>query len=227
MFAVAAIAGEANYDDAALIDAFGKTVFGVEYDDPNAVMVVRKFQQPARVGIDNRSAIDRTAAVSAFVSTLQPAIHGLTLAEAGSREPANFRIYVVDRKDYGPVIRGEIYRDPKATAPGRCFVRVLSSNGAIARTDVVIVSDEGEFLFQRCLVEEVLQGLGPLNDSDDLADSVFNDDSRHAAFTLHDRLILNMLYDPRIKAGMTSEETETLLPFLLPEIRARLGDGAP
>ena len=100
---------------------------------------------------------------------------------------------------------------------------VLSTNGAIASTDVVIVSDEGEFLFRRCLIEEVLQGLGPLNDSPDLGDSVFNDSSHHADFTAHDRLILNMLYDPRIQAGMTFEETEALLPFLLPEIRSQMG----
>ena len=49
-------------------------------------------------------------------------------------------------------------------APGRCVVRVVSGPGGIARADAVIVADEGETLFRRCLIEEVLQGLGPLND---------------------------------------------------------------
>ncbi|HEX2257642.1 MAG TPA: DUF2927 domain-containing protein, partial [Afifellaceae bacterium] len=80
----------------------------------------------------------------------------------------------------------------------------------------------GEFLFQRCLVEEVLQGLGPVNDSPALADSVFNDNSRHSRFTAHDRFLLNMLYHRRIRAGMTAAEVAGVLPEVIRDVRGRL-----
>ena len=79
----------------------------------------------------------------------------------------------------------------------------------IKRSAAVIVSDEGEFLFKRCLVEELLQGLGPMNDDEDLIHSVFNDSSRHSRFTVFDQIILNMLYDPRIKPGMSMKQTKS------------------
>jgi hypothetical protein len=100
-------------------------------------------------------------------------------------------------------------------------VRVVSGRGGIKRSDAVIVADEGEFLFRRCLVEEVLQGLGPANDDATLSHSVFNDRSVHSTFTSFDRFILNMLYDPRVRPGMRKAEANSVLPAVLADIRAR------
>ena len=62
----------------------------------------------------------------------------------------------------------EVYRRPTSSfAPGKCLVRVVSTSAGIIRSDAVIVADEGDFLFRRCTVEEVLQGLGPVNDDRD------------------------------------------------------------
>ena len=72
------------------------------------------------------------------------------------------------------------------------------------------------------MVEEVLQGLGPVNDDPTLKQSVFNDRSRHATFTNFDRHILNMLYHPLIRPGMSKEEASVVLPRVAAEVRARL-----
>ena len=39
-------------------------------------------------------------------------------------------------------------------------------------------------------------------------------------FDIYDQYILNILYDPRIKAGMTMAETEAVLPQVLTDVRA-------
>jgi hypothetical protein len=72
------------------------------------------------------------------------------------------------------------------------------------------------------MVEEVLQGLGPVNDNRSLDESVFNDRSRHSSFTSFDRHILNMLYDPRVEPGMTKMEVSRVLPEVAAEVQARL-----
>ncbi|MDJ0930173.1 DUF2927 domain-containing protein [Breoghania sp.] len=69
------------------------------------------------------------------------------------------------------------------------------------------------------MVEETLQGLGPMNDNDRLVHSVFNDTSEHDTFTRFDRMIMNMLYDPRIKPGMTARKMKPLLPSVIRETR--------
>jgi hypothetical protein len=150
-------------------------------------------------------------------------IEGLDVDVVTDAAEANYRVFVIDRADYLEVVSREVYGRPSSSfAPGRCLVRVVSTSFGISRSDAVIVADEGEFLFRRCMVEEILQGLGPVNDDRALDRSVFNDRSRHATFTAFDRHILNMLYHPLIQPGMTRMEVARLLPAVAAEVSARL-----
>jgi hypothetical protein len=72
------------------------------------------------------------------------------------------------------------------------------------------------------MVEEVLQGLGAVNDDAGLPESVFNDRSPHSRFTRFDRHILNMLYHPLVRAGMSLDEVRAVLPAVAAEVTARL-----
>jgi hypothetical protein len=51
---------------------------------------------------------------------------------------------------------------------------------------------------------------------------VFNDSSRHSRFTVFDQIILNMLYDPRIKPGMSMQQTRPILPLVARDARRRV-----
>ena len=55
------------------------------------------------------------------------------------------------------------------------------------------------------------QAMGLTNDSPDARPSIFNDDEEFAFLTRHDEILLKMLYDPRLKAGMESYEVIPLL----------------
>ncbi|WP_350333074.1 DUF2927 domain-containing protein [Coralliovum pocilloporae] len=215
-----------RYSDAVLQDAFLKTVFDVEYSDGflswfgGVNAHVKKYIVPVRFHIMNLSRTNRLGTAQHFVLSLNSSIRGIAVQLVGRAELANFRVFIVDREQYVAVARHEIFRDPTALVPGKCMVQVDSDGlGRITASTAVIVADEGEYLFRRCLIEEVLQGLGPLNDHDDLADSIFNDYSSHSRFTRLDRFILNMLYDPRIQPGMRAEETLSFLPFIIRDAR--------
>jgi hypothetical protein len=176
-----------------------------------------------RFHIDDRSDAGRRGEVLRFVRSLPGKIAGLNVTVVERAEAANFRVFIVDRADYSAVVAEEIYDRPSsAFAPGKCLVRVVSGRNGITRSDAVIVADEGDFLFRRCMAEEILQGLGPANDDAALAESVFNDASRHASFTRFDRYLLNMLYHPAIEPGMTKMQVQRVLPEVLAEVRARL-----
>jgi hypothetical protein len=66
----------------------------------------------------------------------------------------------------------------------------------------------------------MLQALGPINDDTTVPWTMFNDDVRMGFFDLYDQYLLNILYDQRIKPGMTRAEVEKLLPEILPQVRA-------
>lgn len=223
MHPLTAFANDRVFTTEELLDGFDKTVFGLEYRRWSwRPYQVKKYTEPVRFYVHNLSGIDRKAMVHRFINQLEGKIHGLQVKIVSKPEEANFQIYVVDRSKYQETVRKHVYEDKAAKAPGRCLVRVISGRKGIKRSVAVIVSDEGEFIFRRCMIEETLQGLGPMNDDNSLTHSVFNDQSRHNRFTTFDQFILNMLYDERVHPGMSRKDTDKILPQVLQSVRHRL-----
>ena len=176
-----------------------------------------------RLYVDDRSSTPRRHEIESFVRTLPGLIAGLDVSVVEDTKAANFHVFVIDRADYRGVVAKEIYGSPSSSfTPGKCLVRVVSTRSGITHSDAVIVADEGEFLLHRCMVEEILQGLGPINDDRTLSESVFNDTSHQSSFTSFDRHILNMLYHPLIEPGMTKREAARVLPEVAADVQARL-----
>lgn len=209
--------------DAEIIRGFNLTMFGAEYSPFGYQSnYIRKFNGTVRFYIHNLSRKNRSREVARFIRSLNGSIRGLKTEITNRPERANFHVYVVDRKDYISTVREKVYRRPTASTPGKCLVRSVFSRSGIRRSDAVIVSDEGESLFKRCKAEEILQGLGPLNEHASLRESMFNDKTRHTNFTRFDRLILNMLYDRRIANGAMRESVQGLLPDVLRDAKRRV-----
>ena len=49
---------------------------------------------------------------------------------------------------------------------------------------------------------------------------MFNDDVSKGFFDVYDQYIMNVLYHPRVKAGMTVAEVKAVLPEVLVDVRA-------
>ena len=215
-----------RYQDTDVEDGFYKTVFGAEIQAlswGSQTNRVKKYVTPVKIWIDNRARLNRLKTVRRFIRSLPKKIPGLDVRFARTRKEANFKIYIVDAKDYAPTVRQEVFGKADMEVPGQCIVRVLSRRSGILRSDAVIVSDQGLSLFRRCMVEEILQGLGPLNDDSSLEHSIFNDTSAYDHFTHYDRLIMNMLYNPAVKPGMTLRQVRPLAAHLLREAKRVVG----
>ena len=90
----------------------------------------------------------------------------------------------------------------------------------IEHSDVILTVDNGDFVFFDCAYEELLQSLGPINDTSSVPWTMFNDNVSMGYFDVYDQYLLNLLYDPRIKAGMTVQEVKAVLPDVLADVRA-------
>jgi hypothetical protein len=78
-----------------------------------------------------------------------------------------------------------------------------------------------------CVHEEMAQAMGLPNDSPDARPSLFNDSLEFALLTEHDEILLRMLYDPRLRPGMTAAEARPILPAVARDaIDAQLRDKA-
>ena len=83
---------------------------------------------------------------------------------------------------------------------------VSSANDRIAEAIAVIRAENPGLLRLSCVHEELAQGLGLANDYPAARPSIFNDDDEFALLTEQDELMLKMLYDPRLRPGMTAKE---------------------
>ena len=112
-------------------------------------------------------------------------------------------------------------REIRASLDPQCLSGFRKNeNYEIEHSDVILTVDNGDFVFFDCAYEELLQSLGPINDTDSVPWTMFNDKVSMGFFDVFDQYILNLLYDPRIKAGMTVEEVKVVLPEVLADVRA-------
>lgn len=211
----------APYSDDALAQGFLSTVFGIEHGGKAAGGFVKKFHVPVRFAVEDNTG-GKAAQVEKFIARLPSVIPGLDARMARKGEAVNFVVHVVDRSSYASRVRQVAYGGSHGKVPGRCMVKVDFSRRGIDRADAFIVADEGDQLFRRCMVEEILQGLGPMNDDSSLVHSVFNDSSRHTRLMDFDRAIVAMLYDTRVRHGMRKRDVQALMPSMLGEARRRV-----
>jgi hypothetical protein len=71
-----------------------------------------------------------------------------------------------------------------------------------------------------CVNEEMAQAMGLPNDSPEARPSLFNDSLEFALLTEHDAVLLRMLYDPRLRPGMTADQVRPLLPAIARDAQA-------
>lgn len=70
-----------------------------------------------------------------------------------------------------------------------------------------------------CFHEEISQSLGLFNDDPTVRPSIFNDDDEFALLTTHDELLLRILYDPRLRPGMSAAEAMPIVRRIIHDIR--------
>lgn len=213
-----------NFTDAEIVEGFFKVTFGAEFHLAGGVDRIRKYVGPILVYVDNRAQPDRTKQVAAVVADIRARIRDLDIAMTGKRDDAQIVVSLVRDRDLAHAIR-TLYGIDRARRIQRSLEpQCLSGfrkdeNSRILHSDVLIVADAGEFVFYDCVYEELLQSLGPINDDTTVPWTMFNDDVQMGFFDLYDQYLLNILYDRRIRPGMTRAQVEALLPEVLPQVR--------
>ncbi len=85
---------------------------------------------------------------------------------------------------------------------------------------ILLKAEHGDLGRLSCIHEEMAQALGLANDSPTARPSIFNDDEEFALLTHHDELLLRMLYDRRLRPGMTPDEARPILRQIAQELMA-------
>jgi hypothetical protein len=213
-----------SFTDAEIVEGFLKTAFGAEYPLAGRVDRIRKYDTPVRVFADGGRA-DRKALLAKVVADIGQHVAHLDIAMAENSENANVHVKLVRDRNLFRTIAGsygkERAREIKNSLDPQCLSGFRKNEKfEIEHSDVILTVDNGDFVFLDCAYEELLQSLGPINDTNSVPWTMFNDKVSMGFFDVYDQYILNLLYDPRIKAGMTVDEVNVIVPEVMPDVRA-------
>jgi hypothetical protein len=205
-------------------DGFFKIAFKAEMQIDAPVERIRKFDEPVRIFVDSKGLPDRRSEIAAVVADIRSRVNHLDVAVTDDRAAANFVVRLVAERDLGRTIRSLYGSERAKQIQHSLHPECLSGIGKdklyrIRRAEVILPVDAGEFTFYDCAYEELLQALGAINDDPSVPWTMFNDDVQMGFFDVYDQYLLNVLYDPRIRAGMTKEEVEGVLPDVLATAR--------
>jgi hypothetical protein len=213
------------FTDSEIVDGFLKTAFGAEFHLAGRVDRIRKYNGPVRVYAEGSPRADRKALLAKVVADIARRVQHLDIAMAESHEDANVVVNLVRDRDLPRAIT-RLYGSQRAREIGssldpQCLSGFRKNDRfEIEHSDVILTYDSIDFTFLDCAYEELLQSLGPINDTNSVPWTMFNDNVSMGFFDVYDQYILNLLYDPRIKAGMTVQEVKAVLPEILADVRA-------
>jgi hypothetical protein len=211
------------FTDSEITEGFFKTAFGAEYHLAGRVDRIRKYDVPVRVFADGNRP-DRKAQLAKVVADIGRRVQHLDIAMAESSDAANVLVKLVRDRDLYRTITtfygSERAREIRTSLDPQCLSGFRKNDKyEIEHSDVILTVDNGDFIFLDCAYEELLQSLGPINDTSSVPWTMFNDNVSMGFFDVYDQYVLNILYDPRIKAGMTVAEVKAVLPDVLADVR--------
>ncbi|MFC3628121.1 DUF2927 domain-containing protein [Paracoccus angustae] len=219
----------------ALRDEYGQG--GMQAGGGGAPAPLRRWQDPVRFQIEFGTTSDVATRrayrveVGQFAARLAEATgHSVSLTDSGG----NFIVMVLsddERRAIGPRLAQLVPGIPPQDiavmqdldADNFCTVFAYSRGAAPVYSNAValIRAELPPLLQSSCIHEELAQGMGLANDSPDARPSIFNDDEEFALLTRHDELLLKILYDPRLRPGMTRAEAEPIVRRIAAELLAQ------
>ncbi len=217
---------------------FEKIAFFNEYDGNFAgrggASPLRRWGGPVRMelifgaGVPPSQRKDDTARIKSYASRLARVTdHPVSV---GGRP--NFIVIIAGEDDRADALAAAAARVPGISASSLgplanmrrdtyCVVAAYAAGaGANIYTAAVAVirAENPDLLRLSCIHEELAQGMGLANDSPSARPSIFNDDDEFALLTRHDELLLRMLYDQRLRPGLTADEARPMVRRIAEEL---------
>ena len=211
---------------------FETVAFYREFDPDQVQQVLTRWQGPLRVALVGevqdrhvsyaRQHLADLAALSGLEVTLTPYEEANVVVILS---PAPFERALDSYRDVYRAFFGSDRAMEAITAQMKqeatCYARVVTdeSGDVITGAMALIPTDHGRFVVRACIIEELTQAMGLFNDSDDILPSIFNDRSPNMVLSEHDRLLVRILYDDRLRPGMTWAEAEPIARTVVADLR--------
>lgn len=197
---------------------------------------LRRWEMPVRMAIEFGPSVSQAqqdqdrASITSYLSRLSRITdHPMTVTNFSP----NFHVLMVsedDRAGFADRIEALVPGIDNATLNAMlnlprdqlCILAAFSQGdtAGYSKAIAIIRAEHPPLLRLSCIHEEIAQGLGLANDSPQARPSIFNDDEEFGLLTTHDELLLRILYDPRLSAGMMPAEAAPIARTIARELLA-------
>jgi hypothetical protein len=185
---------------------------------------IRRFDHPIRARVISSGSIGRGGEMARVIGDYARQVPNLKLTIVNDNEPADIDLRLIDEKDFYAALEAafgaKVARTFIARTNPQCMTSVKSSAvGDIVRSVSFIIVDKGDNVFFDCAYHELLHAFGLSNHDQRNPWTTLNQKRMVGYLSVYDRSLLTVLYDPRLKPGMTPAQARAILPHVI----ARLG----
>lgn len=228
-----------NFERIALYDEYVEV--GGRFVRRETPSTLRRWERPIRVDalIGDSLPPDLAQRDRAEVAAFTDRLAALTRADIGMNAggEVNFLVLILSRDEqeafadqaalrmpgFEPAVFQAIRSTPVDTFCTAYAFSDTENPSRYAAVLVVIKAEHPALTRHSCIQEEMGQAMGLPNDYSGARPSLFNDNLEFAFLTRHDEVLLRMLYDRRLRPGMTAAEARPLLPAIAADAMRSLG----
>jgi hypothetical protein len=161
--------------------------------------------------------------MSRVIEEYARAVPSLELSIAPSTASADIELSLIDEKDFRSALQAafgaKIAKTFVARTDPQCMTSVRSTlDGKIVHSVSFIIVDKGDDVFLDCAYHELLHAFGLSNHDKHNLWTTLNQNRMVGYLTGYDRSLLTLLYDPRIRPGMTVRQARAVLPRAIVEL---------
>jgi hypothetical protein len=212
-----------HFTAAELTRGFLALAFGSDLRIGARPLGIRRFDHPIRVRIIGGGTVDRSDAMTRIIDQYAREIPSLALSAAPPSAAADIEFRLIDEKDFQSALEAAFGARVAKTFVSRtdpqCMTSVKSTaDGKIVHSVSFIIVDKGEDVFLDCAYHELLHALGLSNHDQHNPWTTLNQKRMVGYLTIYDRSLLALLYDPRIKPGMTVRQARSVLPEAIADL---------
>lgn len=183
-----------------VIQYFSEVCLDAEFINSGDPSFLQKWVVPIQYGIYGSYTQEDIAVLTDFVQWLNMLEGFPGIREAGDGEIENLRIYFCDQQEMLSRMGESFYGLDGAVTFWYDFNEIYDAT-------ICYRMDIGQYTRNSVLLEELYNGLGPIQDTDLRPDSiVYSGFSEPQELTQMDELILKLLYHPSLQCGMDAEE---------------------
>jgi hypothetical protein len=184
---------------------------------------LHRFTHPVSIRVQGGGSVDRKEAMRRVLDEYARKVPNLHLNVVAGAEPADVEVLLIDEKALEAALRASYGARVTQTFVTRtdpeCVTSVKSNaNGEIVHALSYVIVDKGDEVFLDCAYHELLHAFGLSNHDQRNPWTMLNQKRMVGYLSVYDRALLTLLYDPRIRPGMTPRQVRPLLPRVIKDL---------